>query len=259
MSGPYPPPGYPRPPDQGGWGDQPQHPYGAPPQYDFPTVRYGGLTNPQGGWGEPPPRRPRKWGRTIVAVVSVLVIIAGVATGAVLLRERHVQRSAAPPPTTTRPAPTTTAAVQPPTTAPDGGLPNGNTALHLATGACVSAQATADNQYRLGQQVACGTAQSDLVLAVVSPDMAGCADHEYLRVSAPSTGVYCFTLDVKQGDCVDSSFLKSPCAPGAFTVLKTEPGPGGSASCTDAAGATHWVPVSRNPVAVACIGPARTS
>ena len=34
MSGPYPPPGYPRPPDRGGWGDQPHYPYG-----DFPTVQ----------------------------------------------------------------------------------------------------------------------------------------------------------------------------------------------------------------------------
>jgi hypothetical protein len=253
MSGPYPPPGYPRSPDQGGWGDQPQQQY-----YDFPTVQYGGLVNPQGGWGPPPPRRNR--GRMIVAAVSILVIIGGVATGAVLLQQRHARQSAAPPPLTTSqlPPPTTTD-VPPPTTAPDNGLPNGTTALHLATGACVSAQATADNQYRLGRQVTCGTAQSDLVLAAVSPDMSGCADHQYLRVSAPPVGVYCFTLDVKPGDCVDSSFLKSPCTPGAFTVLKTEPGPGGSASCTDAAGATHWVPVSRDPVAVACIGPARTS
>jgi hypothetical protein len=250
MSGPYPPPGYPHPPDQGGWGDQPQQPY-----YDFPTVQYGGLNNPQGGWGPPPPRRNR--GRMIVAAVSILVIIGGVATGAILLQQRHAQQSAAPPTTSPAPSPTTEVPVS--TTAPDDGLPNGTTALHLATGACVSAQATADNQYRLGRQVTCGTAQSDLVLAVVSPDMAGCADHEYLRVSAPPTGVYCFTLDVKQGDCVDSSFLKSPCTAGAFTVLKTEPGPGGSASCTDTAGATHWVPVGHDPVAVACIGPARTS
>jgi hypothetical protein len=261
MSGPYPPPGYPRPPDRGGWGDQPQYPYG-----DFPTVQYGGLTNPQssweeqGGWGGPPPGKPpRNTGRKIVVVVSVLVIIGGVAVGAMLLQQRHTQRSAAPPPTTSAQAATTTIDAQPLTTAPDNGLPNGSTALHLTPGACVSAQATADNQYRLGEQVACGTARSDLVLAVVSPDMSGCADHEYLRVSAASTGFYCFTLDVKQGDCVDSSFLKSPCAAGAFTVLKTEPGPGGSASCTDATGATHWVPVSRNPVAVACIGPARTN
>jgi hypothetical protein len=197
----------------------------------------------------------------IVAAVSILVIIAGVAIGAVLLHQRHTQQSAAPPQTTTTspaPPPTTTD-VQPSTTAPDDGLPNGTTALRLANGACVSAQATADNQYRLGRQVTCGTAQSDLVLVVVSPDMAGCADHQYLRVSAPPAGVYCFTLDVKQGDCVDSSFLKSACTAGAFTVLKTEPGPGGSASCTDAAGATHWVPVGRNPVVIACIGPARTS
>jgi hypothetical protein len=255
MSGPYPPPGYPRPPDRGGWGDQPHYPYG-----DFPTVQYGGLANQQVGWGGPPPvKPPRNTGRTIVVVVSILVIIGGVAVGAVLLQQRHAQPAASPSTTTAQAATTTTVDPQPPTTAPDNGLPNGSTALHLVPGACVSAQATSDNQYRLGQQVTCGTARSDLVLAVVSPDMSGCADHEYLRVSSASTGVYCFTLDVKQGDCVDSSFLKSPCAAGAFTVLKTEPGPGGSASCTDTAGATHWVPVSRDPVAVACIGPARTN
>src|SRR5882762_8626036 len=84
MSGPYPPSGYPRPSDQGGWGDQPQQPH-----YDFPTVQYGGLTNPQGGWGPPPPRRNR--GRVIVAAVSILVIIGGVATGALLLQQRHAQ------------------------------------------------------------------------------------------------------------------------------------------------------------------------
>ncbi|HEX9334275.1 MAG TPA: hypothetical protein VF892_00260, partial [Pseudonocardiaceae bacterium] len=64
-------------------------------------------------------------------------------------------------------------------------------------------------------------------------------------------------LDVQKGDCLDSSFLKSPCTAGAFTVLSTEPGPGGATSCTAEAGATHWVPVGHDPVAVACIGPAK--
>jgi len=122
----------------------------------------------------------------IVAAVSILVIIGGVATGAVLLHQRHTQQSAAPPPATTSPAPSPTTDVPLSTTAPDAGLPNGSTALRLATGACVSAQATADNQYRLGRQVTCGTAQSDLVLAVLSPDMTGCADHEYPSGVPPS-------------------------------------------------------------------------
>ena len=254
MSGPYPPPGYPRPPRQpGGWGDQQQ--YGQP-QYDFPTVEYGGLaTPPQGGWHEPP-RRPRNTARLVVAVISVLVIIGGVATAAVVLIQRHAHQTATPPPATLTSAPPSQVA----TTAPaDPGVPNGSTTLTLAAGACVTAQATAANQYRIGQQVTCGTAQSDLVLAMVSPALSGCPDHQYLRVAASTSGVYCFTLDIRKGDCVDTSFLKSPCAAGAFSVLATEPGPGGANSCTATAGATHWVPAGHDPVAVACIGPARTS
>jgi hypothetical protein len=251
MSGPYPPPGYPRPPQSGGGGWQQE-----PPRYDFPTVRYGGLTEPRGGWGEPP-RKPRSTGRIIVVVVSLLVIIGGVATAAIVLNHRHSQQSASPPATTVAHIPTTAAVVT--TSSADPGVPNGSTPLNLAKGACVTAQAVADNQYDIGQQVTCGTAQSDLVLALISPALSGCPDHQYLRVSAPAAAVYCFTLDVRKGDCLDSSFLKAPCTPGAFSVLKTEAGPGGAQSCTDVAGATHWVPAGHDPVAVACIGPARTS
>jgi hypothetical protein len=193
----------------------------------------------------------------VVAVISVLVIIGGVATAAIVLTQRHAHQTATPPPTATL---TAAPPSQVATTAPaDPGVPNGSTALTLARGACVTAQATADNQYRLGQQVTCGTAQSDLVLAMVSPALSGCPDHQYLRVSASTSGVYCFTLDIRKGDCVDNSFLKSPCTAGAFSVLATEPGPGGANSCTATAGATHWVPAGHDPVAVACIGPARTS
>ncbi|HEX4702480.1 MAG TPA: hypothetical protein VH352_10170 [Pseudonocardiaceae bacterium] len=263
MSGPYPPPGYPRPPEQGGWsGDQQQGQYGAPPpqHYEFPTVQYGGLAGPGGGWGGEPPRRRRSVGRLVVAVVSVLVIIGGVVAGALLLNHRHGTAQAADTaPTTTTVAATTTTEVAPTTTVPDPGLPNGSTTLTLAKGACVTAQSIANNQYKLGHLATCGTGQSDLVLAVLSPDLSGCPDHEYLRVSGPSAGVYCFTLDVKPGDCLDNSFLKAPCTTGALTVLKTEPGPGGANSCTDVTGATHWVPVGHDPVAVACIGPAKGS
>lgn len=251
MSGPYPPPGYPRPQQPGGWGE------GGQAQYDFPTVQYGGLATPQGGWGEPP-RKPRNTGRLVVAVISVLVIIGGVATAVIVLNHRHDQQAASPPATTLSTlAPTRTTAITTTTTKPD--VPNGTTTLTLAKGACVTASATSDNQYRLGRQVTCGTAQSDLVLAVVSPAMSGCPDHEYLRVTTPASGVYCFTLDVRKGDCLDNSFLKSPCTAGAFSVLSTEPGPGGSTSCTGQPGATHWVPVGHDPVTVACIGPAKTS
>jgi hypothetical protein len=254
MSGPYPPPGYPRQPQPGGgWGDQPQQ-----PQYDFPTVQYGGLTTPHGGWHEPP-RPPRNTARLVVAVISVLVIIGGVVTAAVVLTERNTHQTATPPPTVT-PTSTRQSPTQVATTTPaDPGVPNGSTVLTLAKGACVTAQATADNQYSLGHQVTCGTGQSDLVLATVSPAMSGCPDHQYLRVAAPAAGVYCFTLDVKKGDCVDASFLKSPCAAGAFSVLSTEAGPGDTTSCAGVTGATHWVPIGHDPVAVACIGPARVS
>lgn len=272
MSGPYPPPGYP-PPQQpgGGWGDQRYGQQPPPPQqqrqprYDFPTVQYGGLTAPpQGNWGGEPPRRKRNTSRLVLAVLSVLVIIGGVVTAAIILTQRHTQQSAAPPPatasTSTRPVappPTTVAATT--TTQDDPGVPNGSTTLNLPRGACVTAQATANNQYQIGHQVTCGTAQSDLVLAVISPAMTGCPDHQYLRVSAPSSGVYCFTLDVRKGDCLDNSFLRAPCAAGAFMVLSTEPGPGSANSCTTSAGATHWVPIGHDPVSVACIGPAKTS
>ncbi|HEY3752239.1 MAG TPA: hypothetical protein VGL80_23900 [Pseudonocardiaceae bacterium] len=278
MSGPYPPPGYPPQPGQpgqpgppgsgqDGWwpGGQPDQsgPHGTS-QYDFPTVRYSGLGDQTGGnWGEPP-RPPRSTGRLVVALVSVLVIVGGVAVGIVLLKQRH-QQAAAPAPAIS--APSSSAGEQrqaEPTEEPseqptDNGRPNGSTELTLPTGACVRAEVVGDEQYEVVQQVTCGTDDSDLVLAAAIPALTGCADHQYLRLTAPNAGVYCFTLDIKKGDCVDENYLKAPCGTAAFTVLKTEAGPGSSESCTTATGATHWVPIGRDPVEVGCLGPAAHS
>jgi hypothetical protein len=197
----------------------------------------------------------------VVAVVSILVIIGGVATGIVLLTHRHSQQQqqAAPAPTPTATVGQDTGTAQPTTTDDDPGLPNGSTALTLDVGNCVLAEVVSNDQYKAVQRVPCGTPDSDLVLAMTTPDMTGCADHQYLRISAPSTGVYCFTLDIKAGDCVDANYLKKQCDTADFMVLKTEPGPGGDNSCTSAAGATHWVPVGRDPVRVGCLGPPKTS
>jgi hypothetical protein len=273
MSGPYPPPGYPPQPgqpgpqgqpdgwwsgDQGGQGGQ----FGGS-QYDFPTVRYSGLGDQSGGWGGEPPRRRRSVGRTVVAVVSVLVIVGGVAAGIVLLKQQHTQRAAAPAPAIAAPVSTAGGATEQPTEqsgAPaEPGVPNGSTELTLATGSCVRAEVVGDEQYKAVEQVTCGTGASDLVLATITPAMTGCADHQYLRLTAPTTGVYCFTLDIKKGDCVDENYLKTACGTAAFSVLKTESGPGSADSCTSADGATHWVPVGRDPVEVGCLGPAAHS
>lgn len=289
MSGPY--PGYPPQPEQGDWsGGQP---YGSGPStggyghqggyensgpypvqqqtgqfgtptYGFPTVEYGGLGGNPGGWGEPPRRNKGHVGRMVVVVVSVLVIVGGVATGIVLLTSRG-QQSASPSTTTSvasapaRPSGTSGQSGSAPSgsqqTNPD--LPNGTTTLALTAGSCVTAVAQSNNEYALGRKVVCGTAESDLVLAQVAAGVNGCADHQYLRVRG-ANAVYCFTLDVKLGDCLDNSYIKIACGAGTFTVLKTEPGPGTSSSCGDAHGATHWVPVGRDPVVVGCIGPTKT-
>lgn len=260
MSGPY-PPGYQRPPeDNGWWGQQGQH--------DFPTVQYSGLAG-QPGWGGqpsppgPPPPPKRSTGRIIVAAVSVLVIVGGIATGIILVSQRHQATQAAQQTQTLTPAPLaptiqndTNDTGTPTTDEEDNpGVPNGSTSLTLTTGACVSAQVGDDEQYTATTKVTCGSAQSDLVLAQVTPDMTGCADHQYLRITAPSSAVYCFTLDLKQGDCVDDNYLKAPCSGAPFMVLETEAGPGNSNSCVTATGATHWVPVGRDPVEVGCLGP----
>lgn len=288
MSGPYPPPGPQYPQERGWWGGQQgPNPYPGPPQpgpqpgllppgpqpqpgqfdvgHDFPTVRYSGLGGQQGGWGEqqqPPPPKRRGIGRVIVATVCILVIVGGVVTGIVLLNERQSPPQAASQ-TSQNVAPPVVTSQQQGTTAPttdtnDPGVPNGSSSLTLTAGACVTAQVTAQ-QYTAVHQVTCGTAQSDLILAMTSPDMAGCADRQYLRLSAPNAGVYCFTLDVKQGDCVDNNYLKTPCSTAPYVVLSTEAGPGSANSCTGATGATHWVPVGRDPVKVGCLAPTKSS
>ncbi len=235
MSGPYPPSGYPQ---DGQW-------HGESAQ--FPTVQYSGLGGSgSGGWGGPPPRRST--GRTIVAVVSVLVIIGGVATGIVLLQRRHAQHQASSSPSVSVSA---SAAVP--------ALSDGTADMALSAGSCVTAVVDASDEYKATSRVACGGASSDLVLATVTSDMNGCADHQYLRLSAPSAGYYCFTLDIKPGDCVDSNYLKVSCSVAAFVVLRTEPGPGSDSSCTTTTGATHWVPIGRDPVEVGCLGPPGSS
>jgi hypothetical protein len=245
MSGPYQPPGYPEQPEQWGTG-----------QYDFPTVEYGGLG---GNWPEPP-KPKRSVGRLIVAVVSVLVIVGGVATGVVLLQKRHQEHEATKPaPVLSEPVLGSGSASAASSTPDEPGLPNGSTTLALSEGDCVIARVDDDEQYRALAKVPCGSLDSDLILAVTTPSMTGCADHEYLRLSAPSTGVYCFTLDIRQGDCVDANYLKTSCSRADFEVLHTEDGPGSSNSCTGIKGATHWVPIGRDPVLVGCLGPPTSS
>jgi hypothetical protein len=247
MSGPYPPPGYQRPADDNGWWS------GQQGRYDFPTVRYSGLGGP--GWGGEPPRRRRNTARIVVAVVSVLIIIGGIVTGIVLVNQRQVAQHQAPNSTATTAPSTVPPTFDTSTVNPDDpGVPDGSTTLTLTVGACVTAHVDTNEQYTAVRQVQCGSSQSDLVLAQVTPDMTGCADHQYLRLTAPSTGVYCFTLDIRQGDCVDANYLRQPCAGASFMVLQTEQGPGNADSCAATAGATHWVPVGRNPVRVGCLG-----
>lgn len=233
MSGPH--PGYPQQPEPDGWwsADAPRFPAGG-----YPVAP-----------GEPPGRPPRSTGRTVVAVVSVLVIVAGVATGIVLLRHRHREpQAAAPPPATSTAMPTTTASAT-------AGLPNGSTDLTLDAGQCASAVVDSAGEYRATTEATCGTTDSDLVLDKIVPTLAGCPDHQYLRLTNGTTGVDCFTLDIRSGDCVNDDYLKTPCADADLQVLTTEPGPGGDDSCTTAGGATHWVPIGRSPVRVGCLGP----
>jgi hypothetical protein len=199
--------------------------------------------------------------------VSVLVIVGGVATGIVLLKNKNGQPEAASPPSAPASAPATTttadgglnASPEEPSDLGDPGVPNGSTALTLADGSCVTAHVDSDQEYVATTTATCGSGRSDLVLVVSTADLSGCADHQYLRLSAPSAGVYCFTLDLKPGDCVDENYLKRACDGAPFRVLSTESGPGGTQSCTTAKGATHWVPIGHDPVRVGCLGPPTAS
>lgn len=266
MSGPYPSSGYPQhqpgPANGPGGYGQPGYashnmdPHNTPYQGLGMGDQPGGNGSWGGNWGGDwgggePPRPPRRVGRIVVAVVAILVIIGGVTASVLILTHRHNQSTASggTNPTTTQ------------TTAPPGssGAPvsEGSTTLTLVPGNCVTATVV-NNQYMLGKQVACGGPDSDLLVARTVAGLRDCASHQYLLIQAPSE-VYCFTLDVKQGDCLDNNFLKVACGASApFAVLSLEAGPGTQSSCASATGATRWVPASYNPAKVACIGPPKS-
>lgn len=263
MSGPFPPPGYPQQPTPGNWPgnyQQPGQPAGTSgygqqqPAYDFPTVQYSGLGGGtgNGNWGQPP-RKPRRVGRILVAVISVLVIVGGVTTAILVLNQRNQQTSASgAKPTSTSAAITTTESAT--SSAPS--TVDGTTTLTLTVGQCANA-VVSGSEYAVNQKTTCGAANSDLVLAKTAATLADCANHEYLLIQGQS-GIDCFTLDVRPGDCLDNNYLKVPCTSAPFVVISIETGPGGSTSCADASGATHWVPIGANPVKVGCIGPPKS-
>src|SRR5207302_10203768 len=104
----------------------------------------------------------------------------------------------------------------------------------------------------------CGTANSDFVLNKTVAVVSGCAAQQYVVITGPGGAVYCFTIDAKAGDCVNNFYLKATCgASAAFTVLKTEAGPGSDSFCRTVTGAQRWVPAGY-PAEVACLGPAGT-
>lgn len=257
MSGPYPPQGYPQQPAQGGWGQVgggPSGPYGSSnypggwqqqPQQDQPAWHGGAQPDPT-----PPPRR-RNTGQIIVAIVASLVIIGGVVTGIVLLNNNHKAQQQANGPTST---PAATSSPQT-STAPGATNASGSTNLTVSAGQCVTAN-TNSNSYQVTTPAPCGTANSDFVLNKTVSQVSGCAAQQYVVINGPHGAVYCFTLDAKAGDCVDNFYLKATCGTSAaFTVLKTEAGPGSDNSCRTVTGAQRWVPAGY-PAQVACLGPA---
>jgi hypothetical protein len=265
MSGPYPPQGYPQQPAQGGWGGQvgggPGGPYGPSsypggwhqqPQQDQPAW-HGSAPEPT-----PPPRK-RNTGQIIAAVVASLVIVGGVITGVVLLHNHHQAQQQANPPTS---APAVTSQQQqqqqPQTEAPGATNASGSTALTVSAGQCATAT-TNGSSYRVTKLAQCGAASSDFVLNKTVPQVSGCAAQQYVVITGPAGAVYCFTIDAKAGDCLNNFYLKVQCgAAAAFTVLKTEAGPGSDASCRTVTGAQRWVP-SGYPAQVACLGPSGSS
>jgi hypothetical protein len=266
MSGPYPPQGYPQQPGQGGWsggqpnGGVPTGQYG-PPNYEFPSVGYGGLSGQdQGNWNsdqatwhsdqgrwhagppqppnqgpptQPPPPRKRNTGQIVIAIIAVLVIIGGVATGILLLNNRNQPPRQAAPPATTQPQATGQqggdTGSSTPTGSGTGNTANGTTTLTVSPGECVTA-VVAGSQYAVTQQATCGGASSDFILDKAVTSLDGCSLHQYVVVQGTGGTVYCFTLDLRSGDCLDVNYLKVACSGAAFTVLKTEAGPGGSTS-----------------------------
>lgn len=263
MSGPYPQQGgYPQQPAQGGWGGQvgggPSGPYGPPnypggwqQQQDQPSWNSARQPEPT-----PPPRK-RNTGQIVTVIIASLVIVGGVVAGVILLNNNHKAQQQADQTTTTQPA----TQQNQPTGQQDTGQPgasnaSGSTTLAVSAGQCVSAKTTnGSSAYVISKTEQCGSATSDFVLNKTVGRISGCAAQQYVVITGPSGSVYCFTIDVKAGDCVDGNYLKMGCGLNAtFTVLKEESGPGGNNSCRNVAGVQRWVPAGY-PSQVACIGP----
>lgn len=252
MASPYPPPERPHEPGHGGWSGE----LDAGPDADGPpTLEFPPAVLPP---AEPSPERApaggsataadggRRTGRIVAVVFAVVVLIGGAGAAMVWVYRHQLVTGTASP----------IGAISTGATSATGSgadTANGTTTLRLVVGDCVSASALPADTYAVRGEVACGTPGSDLVLARTVTGSSDCADHQYLRVRA-GTGVYCFTLDVKPGDCLDRTFLKQPCPAAGYQVIKVEPGPGGTNSCHGVPNATYWVPVGREPVSTGCIG-----
>jgi hypothetical protein len=81
-------------------------------------------------------------------------------------------------------------------------------------------------------------------------------DFTYLSIQGPST-VYCFTFDVREGDCLDVDVLKTPCASATQKVLRVVPGPETDSTCQDVPGVDTVILAGPEPASVACVGPNR--
>lgn len=275
MSGPYPQQGgYPRQPAQGGWGGQagggPSGPYG-PSNYPGGWQQQPQQQQPrpeQSGWNQAPPPEPtppprkRNTGQIITVIIASLVIVGGVVAGVVLLNNNHKAQQQADQTTTTQ----LTTQPNQPTGQQDTGQQetgqqgasnaSGSTTLAVSTGQCVSAKTTnGSSAYVVSKTEQCGVAASDFVLNKTVSQISGCAAQQYVVITGPKGSVYCFTIDIKAGDCVDGNYLKVSCGPNAtYTVLKEEAGPGSNNSCRNVVGVQRWVPAGY-PAQVACIGP----
>jgi len=215
MSGLYPPPGRPGQPGHGGWPGERDPASDGPPTLEFPVA---GEATPTDG------RRPGgRRGRVIAVVLAVMILIGG-ACAAMFLVYRHSLVTGV-----ASPASGTSTSVSPGGSAgaEDDGVTNGATTLILAPGACVSASVLPTGAYAPGGQVTCGTPSSDLVLAKTTADEGGCPARDYLRIQAATT-VYCFTLDVKAGDCLDSGYLKVACGSARYPGNRGDAGRGGA-------------------------------
>jgi hypothetical protein len=186
--------------------------------------------------------------------VSVLVIVGGVTTAVILLVNRgdHGSSSAAGNPGT---APTTQ------TSAPDNSDQSkvlGTASPSIQPGQCAGG-AVQDGHYMASIQATCGAQNSMFSLDKTVDTVDGCAAREYVPLQAGER-FDCFTLDLKQGQCTDSNYLKlQSCSSAAYTVLAVQAGPPTDSSCHGVAGATRWIPVGSNPPKLGCIGPPKTS